>query len=1367
MEAMRFTINKIIVLVAFLQINLLIPTSFLSQTYNFRFDHLSIADGLPDDGLTCIAQDSLGFIWIGTRNGLVKYDGYDFVVYKNIGNDSTSILGNSILQIFADKYNDIWIGTNKGLSVFKRNKDKFLNFPKKKIIEKYETSNFVKSIFEDKQGNIWLGKSGGVHEFVSSEYVKHKDSAMVFKNIPLDYSYVSLNYLNDIVEDKDGIVWGATGAGLVNLSSNEFEIYQTSPSKKQNWNNYFNSIVVDKNNSLWIATVANGLANFNKNSPKFKFYKCSNLENSTYFFNHIKCICINEEDIIFTGPWLCGRGYGGLMLFDIKKKEFSKFYKDPYNPFSLSSDRNGLTDIIQDCFGNYWITFEEDKLNLISEKYNSFTYYRNYSLNKEDINFTRHTLSFIAKDNKIYFVSRYGLFQYFSNKNSFLKLKPLNPPKEDFFGRIVQDYKGNIWTGSTEIRVYNPVTKVWKYLNKNLITNGYTAYCLLADSDSLIWIGTWGGGGLVKYDPRNNSIERYLHDSHNKNTISSNTIIEICEDSLDNIWISTSDGLLNKINKKNGEIKRFEIDDIGYIDGLFTDSKNSVWAGTLKKGLLIINPETDTIRNITKSDGLPSDIYITGFSEDDLGNIYCCSPNYLIRFNDKAEIDSYYKISMNDEFLHYTMFDWKTRELYIISDKGFYKIHVDNLNKNSTPPKMVLTDIKISDKSLSVEDDSPLKSHINLAKSIILEHWQNDISIEYSALYFFNQSENKYKYYLENYDQEWKKVDHNREAVYTNLSHGDYTFKVLGSNSDGVWAKEPATLSITILPPFWLTWWAYSIYTFLIISTLTYLYYLQKRRLRLKHEMEMKEFEAMKLKEVDQMKSKFFANISHEFRTPLTLIKGPIERLIGDEKVDDPKKIYRMIKRNSERLLNLINELLDLSKLESGNMKLSAQYSDIVSFTKGVAMSFESLAIKKEIHISINSDREVIELYFDKEKLQKILSNIISNSFKFTSQGGKIELNISEDLTEKKVIIKISDNGIGIPEEELPKIFDRFYQVNSSKSDMAQGTGIGLALTKELVEMHKGTISVNSVLGKGTSFILSFLLGNEHLKKDEIIYEDVYESSKELYLEDEQNETSKKEKTLVLVVEDNIDVQNFIKDAVEKKYRFIKADDGIEGFNKAQQFMPDLIVSDIMMPRESGDRMCERLKKDQITSHIPIILLTAKASQEDKIIGLEIGADDYLIKPFNETELLVRIGNLIKQRHKLREKYLREAEIHPTEVAVTSLDKKFIEKIIKLTDENISQPEFNIELFADKLAMSRVQLYRKFTSILGEKPTEFVRNYRIKRSAELMKQNFGNIAQIAYEVGFNNLSYFAKSFKKIYKVSPHEYCKNLQTNKSS
>ena len=1378
MKKLSINISVLVFLFTFLLIINNHNSYLLCQTKNLRFDHLSIKDGLPDDGLQCIIQDHLGFLWIGTRNGLSKYDGYNFVNYYYNDKDTNSITGRNVRYIMEDSQGDIWVGTFSGLSIFIRDENRFVNYRHDKNNQNSLSNNSLRKIYEDTKKNIWIGTLGGGLNFINKKSLLNKKSRLEFQTIKLDKPVEKTEYILDIKEDSKNIIWVATRNGLLKISDENIELIQPVKGTEYNQKNHFLCLELDHNGIIWIGTYGNGIARFDKMTNKFVFYCYDNLPFRNYSPNNIMSLLLDSRGNLWAGPK--GGDDAGLFLFNRKTKKYTRFLHDPLNPYSISKDNAYIRSIIEDNNGNIWFTTHEGKINIINQQKNIFRYYRKFLKTKKEITFSIQTRMIEGQNGRIWFAAINGLFEFFPNKNNFLKIEVQDQNNEqslnDKCRGVIEDKEGNLWTAghNVKLRRYNPNSRILTNFNKIISLSNPNVHCILEDNDGTIWLGTWKGG-LDKYNPSTNEIINYKNIPDDTTSISNNVILKLCKDSSNTIWISTNDCMLNKLNKNIGKFKRISLPlNVGYICRFFVDSKNRLWAGTNIGGILLFNTKDDSYKRINTNHGLPSNNYVTGFSEDHNGNIYCCTGSYLIKFNPNAVLEKYYDIATEDEVLHTTYYTKKTQEIFVISDKGFYRFFPDSLKPNLIPPKMVLTNLDVMNQPMKVGKDSPLKTHINVAKNIVLDFWQNDISIQYAAIHYINPSENKYKYKLENFDDQWRNAGKNRVATYTNLSHGEYTFKVLGSNSDGIWSTEPATLAITILPPWWLTWGAYLIYALIFITILSFLYFLQKRRLRIIHELEMKEFETEKLKEVDEIKSKFFANISHEFRTPLTLIKGPVERLIENKKVDDPQKIYRMIKRNSERLLNLINELLDLSKLESGKMKLSAQKGDIVSFTKAIVMSFESLAEKKEIQINISSSNDLIELYFDKEKMQKIISNLLSNAFKFTQEGGKITVGIKEESNEQRVQIKISDNGIGIPQKELPKIFDRFYQAVHSNSDGYEGTGIGLSLTKELVDIHYGGISVESEernlsAGKtgGTTFTLWFPLGKEHLKEEELIYID-YETIPKEELICEKTDTSisaGEDKPQLLIVEDNKDIRDFIISIIENKYRIVEAENGEEGLNRALEQIPDLIISDIMMPKLSGDKMCERLKKDQITCHIPIILLTAKSSGEDRINGLETGADDYLIKPFNEKELLVRINNLIVQRRNLREKYLREAEIHPTEVAVTSLDKKFIERMIKIVEENISNTKFNVEQLAAELFISRTQVYRKFISVLGEKPNEFIRKYRIKRAAELIRKKYDSVTQIAYEVGFNDLSYFAKCFKKIYKKTPHEFEKNHLNHK--
>ncbi|MFQ5675785.1 MAG: ATP-binding protein, partial [bacterium] len=566
---------------------------------------------------------------------------------------------------------------------------------------------------------------------------------------------------------------------------------------------------------------------------------------------------------------------------------------------------------------------------------------------------------------------------------------------------------------------------------------------------------------------------------------------------------------------------------------------------------------------------------------------------------------------------------------------------------------------------------------------------------------------------------------------------------------------------------------------------------------RLEQELEMEQVHAEKLQEIDRMKSRFFTNISHEFRTPLTLILGPLEKLLSEKFQDPVKKQFRVMLRNGRRLLRLINQLLDLSKLEAGSMGLKARPENIVQLLKGIVLSFSSLAERKKIKLTFNAPDEEIILYVDRDKLEKIVANLLSNAFKFTPQGGailvKVETNIPLNPSFDKlrtgsstgdfkdspleggqggvVQITVTDSGVGMPPDKMDKIFDRFYQADDSYMRDEEGSGIGLALTKELVELHHGEIEVASEPGKGTIFTVRLPLGKEHLKPEEVIAETPpfyspleggqrgvsVPTSEEVLEEATTRKPSKGSLPLLLIVEDNADVHTYIRDYLEKDYEITEAVDGEEGFEKSVDAIPDLIISDVMMPKMDGYALCRKLKTDERTSHIPIILLTARAGGESKVEGLETGADDYIIKPFDARELQVRVRNLIEQRRKLRERFRKEGILEPKEIAVTSMDEQFLRKAMDIIEQNLSEPEFSTEIFAKRVAMSRMQLHRKLRALTDHSAHGFIRAYRLKRAAQLLQHHAGTVTEICYDVGFNSLSHFSKAFREQFGQSPSEF----------
>jgi len=551
----------------------------------------------------------------------------------------------------------------------------------------------------------------------------------------------------------------------------------------------------------------------------------------------------------------------------------------------------------------------------------------------------------------------------------------------------------------------------------------------------------------------------------------------------------------------------------------------------------------------------------------------------------------------------------------------------------------------------------------------------------------------------------------------------------------------------------------------LFISARTY----DLKRQRLKHQLELEHEHAEKLEEVDQMKSRFFANISHEFRTPLTLILGPCESIIRDTSKEETKKRAGTIKKNANRLLALINQLLDLSKLEAGRLKLETSSGNIVTFVKGIAMSFESVGERKDILLKVTTSNNEIEVYFDKEKMEKILTNLFSNAFKFTPVGGKITVAINE-IDDKSVEIKVKDTGIGISEEEIPRLFDRFYQVDNSQTREQKGTGIGLSLTKELVELHLGSIKVESKEGKWTEITVSLPLGKKHLLPDEIVEADESPVERKMLVEEEDTLTSlqfdkpfpedfDKDKTIILVVEDNTDVREYIKESLGEEYQVEEAANGEQGVRKAENIIPDLIISDIMMPKMDGNELTRKLKNDEKTSHIPIILLTAKAEQESKLEGLETGADDYLTKPFDTKELQIRIKNLINIRRELQKKYSKGdyvPEKKEEEKKLSNLEEQFMNKVMEVIEDHLPEEEFSIEQFGKEVGMSRVQLHRKLKALSGKSASNYLRSVRLAKAKKMIKEEKENISEIAYSVGFSSPAYFTRCFKEEYGYPPSD-----------
>ena len=1373
---------------------LLFPCSVLvAQQNNNYYPNFTSVPGLPSKMVYSVFKDSRGFMWFGTENGIYRWDGYDFKIYQNDPGDSTSISGNLISQILMeDDEGNIWIGTQAGgMNIYNPNTETFTRFYREAEFQFDFDFNWVHVALCDKDGDIWLAAelSGGIINF--------------------------------------------------NKSTGTITSYWLNTDDSTSWMNRVSLIHEDRTGKLWVGTYK-GLYLFDKETGTF-LNPGSVIKMPEVLSNIIiNCIFEDREGILWIGT------NTGLYKLNVENNTVEHFRYDENNPQSLCNDFIiKLYDNLGDDGKSLWI-ITPIRINKLDKSSGIFTRFINDPDDPKS-RVCNAMFDWLLDDNGILWAaSGFGAVRCNLNTNPFSEFQ-IGPFGQDTYVYeamvFLEDRKGNFWVGtdySGLLKYDNNMNLISRYnydpSNPNSISY-YMVFTLFKNSDSLFWIGT--AQSMDVFDEEN---DRFLHCSLPSDIpfsyIRPNDIYEdksgmlwiaatcgiyyqykqdfldtsfklhpdfassyvdlrtIVEDSYGNIWFGSSGSGLYVLTPENRETLTLvnivhKPDDITSISddvvwSSYVDINNVLWFGTAN-GLNRYDPVSEQFIHFNDENGLEAKFiyYIEG---DDRGNLWLSTEKGILRFNLLSDTTGHSKLLETadglpfEENYHFKLYKSRDGKIYVggrwASGNGYYCFHPDSLKDNEYVPPVVITELLVNNKPFKPD------SNITVMKHLQLRHNQNFFSVKFAALDYINPSKNEYAYMLAGFDEEWIYSKNRRMANYTNVPAGDYVFRAKGSNNDGVWNEAGVSLKITIFPPPWKTWWAYSFYGIFIVAVFYSILRYYFRRQQLLHKLALEQVQTEKLEELDRMKSRFFANISHEFRTPLTLILGPLEKL-RTQISEGAKKDLDMMQRNARRLQNLINQLLSLSKLESGKMKLQAQEVNIVSLVNGYVQSFESLARQKKIEFKFSSSETNIPIFVDKDKIEKILYNLLSNAFKFTGEGGRIEVEItppgppcfaplklreSEEGDGRGVNIKISDTGRGIPREQLEHIFDRFYQADDSYNKDQEGTGIGLALAKELVELHHGSITVQSEPGKGTTFSFTLPLGKEHLKQGE---RNVKEDAKEekmhpdipvpepaildTYIEDDIDKSD--DKPLLLVVEDNNDLRYYMRSFLNEDYRILEAPDGVLGFEKAINNLPDLVISDVMMPKMDGMEFTRRLKSDERTSHIPVILLTAKATMENKLEGLETGADDFLTKPFDPQELLVRIRNLIKQREKLKEKYKSRFVFHneKEQDKVLSVDDKFLTRAKHFIDQNLSDPELSVERFAQHMAMSQSQLYRKLKALIDLSPNEFIRSLRLQKAAKLLLKRTGNVAEIAYEVGFNNPSYFAECFLKHFGKLPSEY----------
>jgi len=1266
--------------------------------------HLTSKDGLVNDRIEVIEQDKKGYLWIGTDDGLSRWDGNKFFNYQkhnglsssrikdlavdnnnliyvatfggglniiednviSILNESNGILTNWLLCVTTLSNGDILVGGEKGsITLLSKNKlTRWIEPEKLNYKDVYE-------VFESRDGTIYIGTfQGGFFTFKNGELKNYSaKDGLINENV---YSFL---------ENPDGSIYLSTNLGVHLLKDDKIEYINKLWGRKAS---SCKTILSDSSGNIYFTT-DEGLIILNKNKIEL-----IGTENGLSF-NEISSLFIDEYGVVYIGTF--GNGIdilspGKIEIFNsatglpadkvwsIYQEENSDFYFGTQNGLAIFAD--GERKVLSMADYNYG--------NVVKDIQKS-------------------------KNGKIYIGTTYGINILSGKTNK--KLTKSDGLVDTYIMDLAETADGKILAATRfgviildNENVAN-LTKADGLLDDHILS-------VLVGKDSTIYFGT-NGQGISTY--KNFAFKTITK----KDGLSDLTINVMAEDKNGSLYFGTDEGGLNIL--KNGKISVLDINSglsSNSIQALTVSDDGKVYAST-NNGLNIIDfsQATPIVLVIDSESGLPSNLCLDKALYLDIsGFVWVGTANGLVKYNPHKDIE------------------------------------------NKKPPRIYITSLQIYNEDISLQD---------FIKSTELEYNQNYLTFGFTGINLSAPHKIKYKYRLAGIDDEWIESKFN-SVQYTNLGSGSYTFEVKAMNEFGYWS-ESAKLSFVITPPFWKTWWAYLIYFVLASAGFVAIRRYELNRVKLKNDLKLKEFESQKLQEVDEIKSRFFANISHEFRTPLTIIIGSLEKLKSKMENNSDSKEFVVMKRNASRLLQLINQLLELSRIESGNVKLNASESDLVKFLKRIVASFSSLANQKNIQLTFNkvpvddiqTNAEIFAFY-DRKKLETVFYNLLSNAVKFSPEGEMIDVSILKEDGFVKIIF--NNSGIEIPSEKLNNIFDRFYQVDDNGTRNFEGTGIGLSLVKEYLELHKGKIVVESNNNQ-TLFTIHLLLGNQHLSESEITNEDSEQLSTGIIPSDDLltitkeivNEQIETDKTIILVVEDNPDLREMIKENLQENYFVLEAENGVKGLKLAEETIPDLIISDIMMPEMDGYELASKIKTNEKTNHIPVILLTAKAATKDKLTGLETGADDYLIKPFNSEELKIRVKNLIKIRKQMQKKYQSQMLVKPADVVVPSTQKVFLDKLTSIIENNISNENFSVEILCDEIGMSRAQLHRKIKALTNQSASEFIRNFRLQRAAELLKQDAGNIAEISYRVGFGSQAYFTKTFQEVYGQTPLEFKK--------
>jgi len=1355
---------------------LLLQSAFAgAQNRPYNFSKLTINNGLSHNQINSILKDTDGFLWFGTTSGLNRYDGYSFKIYRKNPDDSTSLSENNIISLFDLPDGKMWVLTRGIPCIYNSHTEKFDTNYNEYLNSLKLPSGSVATIAKGYDGRYWF-------LYYNQYLYVYSASSKTAQQLKYDKNAAQNAVISSFKETADGKLWLVYQNGLLqkyDIKSGEL-IFSSTVLQQQIKVNTSYGLFIDKEGDLWLWSYIYGTFLFHPQDNSITRFSESSAP-SKLSSNHVSYIIQDDNGLIWVAT-----DHGGVTLID-KKNHFSTSYllNDPKDSKSLS--QNTINAIYKDDQGIIWLGTYKQGVNYLNENIVQFPYYHHKESDSRALQYDDVNRFVEDKLGNIWIGTNGGGLIYFDRKNNTFKqylhdANNQNSISSDVIVSLCMDDDGTLWVGTflgglcsfdgKNFRQYkHNETDISSLANDNV-------WDIFEDRYKNLWVGTLGGG-LDIFDKKTNGFKHNRLEIGKPGFLPSNDISSIIQDKKGNLWVATDNGAA-VINLKEHSSILYQHTSAknslshNNVISLLEDTKGRIWVGT-REGLNLFNEQTKSFQSFTMADGLPSNM-ILNILEDQYQTLWISTANGLrnvIPEQKKNEISlsviSYDEMNNLQSLEFNDKAAYKTRdgELIFGGPSGFNIINPAIIRKPTYHPKIVFTGLQIFNKNVEpgdlINNRVLLKESLSKLDEIELKFKENVFSIDFASLDFAHSTRDKYSYKLENFNSDWLYTDGSqRRVTYTNLDPGHYTFKVKVQDRNGTWSETKA-LKIYIVPPFWRTPAAYIIYALLLAALLLLARRITLDRIHMRYEVVHQRKEAERVHAMDQLKTKFFTNVSHEFRTPLSLIISPLDRIIKHSTDEEQVKQLNLVQRNARRLLNLVNQLLDFRKMEVQEIKLHPSIGDIIVFIKEISYSFTDIAEKKSIRFSFSSDIASLEIYFDKDKIEKILFNLLSNAFKYTNDNGTVSVSLmynppADNDDDGTLAIEVKDTGIGIPYGMQEKIFERFFQTDVPESMVNQGTGIGLAITKEFVKLHNGIITVKSEPEHGSSFTVLLPAKKIYDAQSRTALQQLPTEDTELVVAEEGQRRRKKK--LIIVVEDNEDIRFYLKDNLKEQYKVEEASNGNEGWEKIKQLNPDLVVSDIMMPLMDGIELARKIKNETLTAHIPVILLTAMGSEEKQLEGLKVGVNDYITKPFTYEILASRIRNLLAQQELLQHRFHKQIEVNPGEVTITPVDEKFLKQALESVEKNMDNPEFTVEDFSSEMFMNRVTLYRKILSVTGKTPIEFIRSMRLKRAAQLLEKSGMSISEIAYQVGFNNPKNFTKLFKEEFNVLPSQYVAN-------